>query len=86
MPDEAAMPCGVAVFRIVPSFIPKTTGSCVPERLFPEESRIVKKRPCAEKVQVVLPSNACTIKVDSQPPPNANCGKMYFVLSRCHFH
>ena len=77
MPDEAAMPCGVAVFRIVHPFIPKTSGSCVPERLLPEGSHIAKKRPCAEKLQIVLRSNACTIRVDSQPPPNANCGKMY---------
>ena len=67
---------GVAVFRIVHPFIPKISCYCVPERLLPQGSRIVKERPWAEKVQVVLPSNACTIKVDSQPPPNANCGKI----------
>ena len=79
MPDEAAMPCGVAVFRIVHPCIPKVSVMEVPVRLLPEGFLIVRERPCAENVQFVVGVPlVCTIRVDSQPPPNANCGKIYW--------
>ena len=77
MPDETAMPCGVAVFRIVHPLLPKVSVMEVPKILLPERSRIVRKRSCAENVQVVGVPLACTIKVEFQSPPNVNCGKMY---------